>query len=322
YFKSVLIISDYERVVVILAIRIVLGTSVVCLATISNAINMAVFARQGLDSSMNLTFFSLSACNLVSALLILWMNVNASLVLFGGNLPAGLNDVVYLTGGWPTACIFRTASWITAYITAERCACVAFPLTVKRVITPFRTAGALATLAAVNVAALAPVYASAYFDRKFNAETNSTSVVLAFGSNRDFNEGVAFILHACLIATSLVLLAAFTCALIGQLERSSRWRKDTSFNVKQVETMSVKQKRTIALVIVVACVMIACYSPLVTLSVVEIFVDDFRESGTYGNIYKISWAASFVLGAVSSSVNILFYYKMSSRYRDAFRELF
>ncbi|CAL1548046.1 unnamed protein product, partial [Lymnaea stagnalis] len=295
----------------------VLATIVVLFGIAANVANSIVFYRQGLGSSMNISFFSLSLSNLFSVVALLWMNFCNTIIVEYLELYNISNDIVYLTGGWPSGCALRITSWITAYMTAERCLCVAFPLKVKTIATPL----IIKTITLGNVLALIPEYASVYYDWSFIPGKNRTVLGLAFRSNRAETKGLVFTFHAALAVTSLVALATFTFILIFQLKQRSNWRLSSLANSKQNEAISARDKRAVTLVIAVAILLIVCYSPIVSTSLGSSFAPEFSVAGRQANLFNACWSFAFLLGAISSSVNIILYYLMSSKYRLTFQRM-
>lgn len=300
----------------------VLATIVVLFGIASNVNNSVVFYRQGLGNSMNISFFSLSLSNLFSVAALLWMNFCNTIIVKYLEFYNIFNDIVYLTGGWPSGCALRITSWLTAYIAAERCICVALPLKIKNIVTPLRTVLIITAITVVNVLALVPEYASVYYDWVYSPEKNRTVLGLAFRSNRAETKGLVFTFHAALAVTSLVAVVTFTFVLILQLRQRSNWRQSSLANSKQNEAISTRDKRAVTLVISVAILLIVCYTPIVSISLGSSFAPDFSVAGRQANLFNACWSFAFLLGAISSSTKIVFYYMMSTKYRRTLKKIF
>uniref|UniRef100_A0A2C9KHS2 Uncharacterized protein n=1 Tax=Biomphalaria glabrata TaxID=6526 RepID=A0A2C9KHS2_BIOGL len=104
----------------------------------SNIINIIVFCRQGLDSTVNISFTGVAVSDLCSLVTLLWFNVCVNPLFVNSDVPMAPSEVQHLTGGFPHACFARITCWITVYITAERCLCIVSPLKIKRIITTKR----------------------------------------------------------------------------------------------------------------------------------------------------------------------------------------
>lgn len=62
--------------------------------------------------------------------------------------------------------------------------------------------------------------------------------------------------------------------------------------------------------------------PSITLCLISFLEPGFSEGGRYYNMYSGLWSIAMLMETINSSVNIFFYFKMSSKYRQKFRELF
>ncbi|CAL1543375.1 unnamed protein product, partial [Lymnaea stagnalis] len=314
--------TNFEKFIFVFVNRIILCTLIGLFGIVANVINMAVFVKQGLNNSMNISLFALSISDLLRILTVQWLNICSNPYIDQLNVPIVFTDIQYLTAGWPTGCANRITMFITAYITAERSLCLAVPLKIKRWVTPRRAVAALVVIGVINALGLVPEYASVYLDWRFNPARNRTMLSLAFGSSRPATQGVVFTIHALLIVLALTVVILFTSILVIQLRRSSKWRAVVTSKVSQNEAISNRDRKTVDLVVLVAGVMVVCYTPTVVLSLVSTFVPDFSVAGRQVNVFHATWSIGYLLGVINASVNIFIYYKMSSKYRKTFNDLF
>ncbi|KAK7005234.1 growth hormone secretagogue receptor type 1 [Biomphalaria glabrata] len=315
-------LSDYDRMIFVLVNRIVLCTIIGLFGMASNFVNICVFIQQGLGSSINKSFFAMALSDLFRITTNHWMNVCSSPFIDTIDAPFVFVDIQYLTGGWPTACANRITLFITAYITVERCLCIALPLTIKKIITPGRTIFILIAIDVLNVLGLVPEYASAYFDWKYFPSKNRTLLALAFRSSRPQMQGIAFTVHAILLVIALLTVTLFTSVLVLQLRHYSNWRHSAMRTINQKSGLTKRDQKTVKMVITIATVMVVCYAPAVVLSLVSAIVPDFSVAGSQVNLFHAMWSFGFLLGIVNASINIFIYYYMSSSYREAFNQIF
>ena len=121
-------------------------------------------------------------------------------------------------------------------------------------------------------------------------------------------------------ATSFFIVVLTTIFLVVRLRKSLEWRRETS---SQGEKSSDKETKLVRTIIAVSTIFIICFSPNVMNLFVQIIHPPFRYLDPYlGSLTIVMFSISGVFQAVSSSINIFFYYKMSSRYRKTFSETF
>ncbi|CAL1543377.1 unnamed protein product, partial [Lymnaea stagnalis] len=316
------VLSDEAGAIFILVNHVVLSSVIGVFGIGANVINMCVFLKEGLSNSTNISFFCMAISELCSLVTLLWLNV--CLNPYVGRLDDGINftDVSYLTAGWPHGCAARITSWITVYITFERCLSITLPLRIKQILTPRKTATIVAIIYVVNILSLVPEYSTVYLDWRVAAPKNKKTFGLAFRSNRPVTKGLTFAFHGAFSFSAFLCVVFFTSVLAIQLRRTARWRQQSTSDQVQMKTMSTRDQKTVIMIIMVALSLIVCYSPGVTLSAITICVAGFSVDGKEKNLFWASWSFGFMLHSVNSNVNILLYYKMSSKYRKIFKELF
>jgi hypothetical protein len=135
-------------------------------------------------------------------------------------------------------------------------------------------------------------------------------------------EGLAFFLHSILGTSSFVAVIVFTVLLVVQLKRKSKWRMTANEDKSASESASTRERKTMTMVAMIATVLIVCYTPGVALSMVTFFEPEFNIVGSFKNIFLVLWSIAFVLEAVNSSINIILYYKMSTKYKETFHQIF
>ncbi|CAL1543378.1 unnamed protein product, partial [Lymnaea stagnalis] len=316
------LLSDAVTRVLIIVNHVVLSSIVGILGTIANVINICVFVKQGLTNSMNASLFAMAVSELCSLVTLLWLNVCINPYISVVETSFVFTEILYLTAGWPHGCSARITSWITVYITAERCLSITLPLRIKRLVTPRRSAAILTLIYAVNILTLVPEYSTVYYDWKFYPARNKTMVGLAFRGNRPVTDGLTFAFHAGMSLCAFVCVIVFTSVLVNQLRRTSKWRRKSAPDQQQLGSLSTRDKKAVSLIILVALSLIVCYTPTVSLSVMSICLPGFSVVGKEANLFNAAWSFGFLFHAINSNVNIILYYKMSSKYREKFNQLF
>ncbi|KAH9505275.1 hypothetical protein Btru_059120 [Bulinus truncatus] len=310
------LVSDGTKETIVIINHVVLSSAIGLFGVGANVINMCVFVRQGLNNSMTISFFATAVSDLCSLVTLLWLNVCLNPYIDNLGLPVVFTEVQYLSAGWPHGCAARITSWITAYIAAERCLSIVFPLKIKQIITPGRTTVVILVIYVVNILTLVPEYATVFFDWNFYPSKNKTMIGLAFRSNRREAEGLVFTFHGALAVLSFVAVVVCTSVLVDKLRSSAEWRKTSTFDPVQNNNTAARDRKTMTMVILVATNLIICYTPTVSFSIASSLVPDFNVVGRQYNLFHAAWSFAFLSHSINSSVNIFFYYKMSSKYRS------
>lgn len=316
------LISDHDyRIYELVNFSIITTVISVC-GVVTNLMNIAVFYRQGFDNTMNISFLGLSISDLCSLVTMLLCNMFMSPFFRNVGARVASTEMQYLIAGLPHICFVRITSWITVFVTAERCLCITFPLKIKQMITPRRTTLVICTIYTLIILSFEPEYETCYYGWKFDITANTTVIGLLFRNNRQRVEGVTFIVFGMLGFVSFIMVIIFTLILVTQLNKKSKWRKDANLEKFQSESISSRDRKTVAMVAMIATVLIVCYTPGVIVSMATFCVPEFSVTGRYVNAYFTGWSFVVIFESFNSSVNIFLYYYMSSKYRETFHLTF
>ena len=120
--------------------------------------------------------------------------------------------------------------------------------------------------------------------------------------------------------TCFFIVVVTTILLVVRLRRNLEWRKQTA---SQSESSSSKENRVARTIIAISTIFIVCFFPNVLNLFVQIIHPPFRYMDPYlGTLTVVMFTFSGVFQAISSSINIFFYYKMSSKFKRVFSETF
>ncbi|CAL1529859.1 unnamed protein product, partial [Lymnaea stagnalis] len=316
------LLSEWYKSAFILINHVILS-SLFCLFGIGgNVINICVFVKQGLSKSMNANFFAMAVSDILETVAQLWQNVCLNPYLLRTDSIIDFDDIQYLTAGWPSLVLVRITGWITVYVTAERCLSVTFPLNIKQIVTPRRTAAILVFIYVTNIAGVIPLYFSAYFSWNFYPAQNRTKLGISFRRNKHDVESLIFSIQASLTIIAFCSVVVLTSFLIVQLNLKSKWRRTSTLEVGKSHGISSRERKAVAMVIVVASVLLICYTPAVVCSLATAITHDFSITGEQVNVFHAVWSFAFLFHSMNSSVAVILYYKMSSKYRETFRDIF
>ncbi|CAG5114702.1 unnamed protein product, partial [Candidula unifasciata] len=121
-------VSDEFRVIFQWICFTVVCQSIDIFGTVTNIINSVCFIKQGFKDPINVTLIGLSISDLGCLVTLIWLNICFTPSFQQADLPFDPTGILYLTAGWPHVIFTRVTSWITAFITLERCLCIALPL--------------------------------------------------------------------------------------------------------------------------------------------------------------------------------------------------
>ncbi|KAK7005230.1 growth hormone secretagogue receptor type 1 [Biomphalaria glabrata] len=276
---------------------VVVCTGLGLLSLVANIINLFVFAKQGLNNSINISLFCIALSDLIKVVSIEWMAVCWNPYVHELGAPVIFTDLLYLTAGWPTGCAHNIAIFITAYITLERYLCIVTPLKIKDIITPRRTVVVIICIKCMCISYLVPEYAYVYYDWNFYPALNKTMLGMAFRQEARDLKGLTFLIQAILIVFGLISVGLFSFLLISELKKQSTWRK-LHTNCEQVKKkrISSRDRKSSVLIAVIAVVMVIVDVPLVTISMVQTFVQDFSAYGKQVNLFYVAWSFEFIVG--------------------------
>lgn len=285
----------------------------------TNIVNMIVFIKQGFTTTINISFFALAVSDFLCILTTEWYGIALNPYLEKADIPFIPKEVQYLSGGWLHVCFGRITSWITVFITAERCLGVALPLKVKQIVTLRRTKIAMISIFAVNLAMLLPEYSIAYLDWKFVPEKNKTLFGLNYRSFKNSAFGLVFAMTSASGILSFLAVIVLTTFLVTRLAQKSQWRKKaTGGNTDN----SSRDKKTMKMIVLIASVLIICYIPGTAVSLASAFEPELMIDHKFAETFFGFWSIAFVFDVLNSSVNLILYYKMSTKFRQTFNELF
>ncbi|XP_059140930.1 tachykinin-like peptides receptor 86C [Physella acuta] len=320
YYK---ITSDEAKIVLEIVFFFFFSGVISVCGTVANVINIVVFLKQGFSDAVNISLLGLAVADLGSLLTLIWMSVCFSPWFHYSDIPLDAKDIQYLTAGWPHVCFARITSWITAFITFERCLCIALPLKVKHIITPRRTFYTVFGIFLLMFACVTPVFCVISIGPKYFAERNRTVLGLVYATGGPDVENISFSITVIAQLTSFVLVILCTIILIHNLLLKSRWRQTATSDQNNKNSLSTRDKRVVVMVTSISSIFIACFLPsAVNLILMIHFSPDYSVVGREQNTFLVSWSILNTLEATSSTVNILVYYHMSSKFRLYFWQLF
>ncbi|KAK0051134.1 cannabinoid receptor 1 [Biomphalaria pfeifferi] len=276
----------------------------------------------GLRKSVNMSLFAMSLSDLIGLTFQIWHNFCQNPYLENTDIPVDFMTVQILTAGCPNIAVSRITCWITMYITAERCLSVLVPFKVQRILTFRRTLIILILIYSINLSFFLPIYAADYLSWKYFPSQNMTKIGIYRWDNIATINVLLDMSHLTLSVIAFVFVVAFTSILVVIMKKSSKWRATVTFSKHQNEAQPRRENKTIGMVVMVATVLIVCYTPGVTCSLIRTVSPEFNLFAQQVHLYHVIWSFCFLFHSINSSLNVIVYYKKSSKYRKTFHELF
>ncbi|XP_059139923.1 uracil nucleotide/cysteinyl leukotriene receptor-like [Physella acuta] len=313
-------ISDDARKVVQTVFFVAINGATGFLGSVANVINIVVFVKQGFSDTVNISLLGLAVSDLGSLVTLVWESITLNPFFLNADVPFRQNDIRYLTAAIPHSIFVRIAWCITAFLTLERCLCIAMPLKVKQIITAKRTLLINLTIFTLIFLGMCPIFVCRWIGPEFAPERNKTIFVTLFSCDKVTVENIAFTFNVVAQFSSFIIDLLCTVIIIHTLQVKSKWRNETTSTSKT--GLATRDKKVIKMIALISTIFIVCSMPSCVNYVVVVNRLEYNDASVYRNVYTVSWAVIVALEAINSSVNIFVYYNMSGKYKAAFDDIF
>lgn len=312
------LIDDDTAHVLMMVLQVAVTGTLAVGGMVTNTINIVVFIKMGLNDAVNISLLGLAVSDMCSLIFSFWEAICFN-PWFEDGAPIVYTEIEYITGCWPHICFVRVASYITAFVTLERCLCIAMPLKVKSIITKTRTKVVIVAIFVIVSVTSAPEYYVNQVVWKFYPEKNRTMLGIVFVEDRLKFEGVTLIMNN-IIMQLFAFIAVVTCTviLVIELNRKAKWRQQTA----KGDNTSSKDKKVIKMITFISTIFIGSNLPCCVIFVAMAATPRLHPTGVNYNMLYIIWAIVYVMESINSSVNIVVYLNMSSKYRTVFYKTF
>ncbi|XP_012945965.2 adenosine receptor A1-like [Aplysia californica] len=260
-----------------------------------------------------------------SLLTMIWLSICLNPLFYHNELPFDPRDIMHVTAGMPHIIFVKIATFVTAFITFERCLCIVVPLKVKTIITPRRTKIIIISIYVVIAVLMTPLFLGNRLEWVFDFTRNVTILKTTFTAERDMLDAITFLIPGVFATTSsFIFVICCTIILTVKLNSKTKWRQVTAAkSARPAEGVGVKDQKVVKMVTFIAVIFIVCTLPSTLLFLYMMIDPSFRiDDRVYRNLYRALWSSSYLIETINSSVNIFVYLKMSSKYRAVFMETF
>ncbi|CAG5119117.1 unnamed protein product [Candidula unifasciata] len=294
---------------------------VVCfLGILTNILNIITFSKQGVRDTVNISLLGLATSDLGSQITLFYTNISFLPAFLELDLPFVSSDVTYVSA-WSHVVFTRISTWITAYITLERCLCVTAPLKVKNWFTPKRTVLYVIFVYVFMLASVTPIFYTARPAKIFYPLNNKTLIGISFLEDRNTIETVAFMTNNTIPTLAFCLVTICTAILVTNLQRKSKWRLQSS-NSNSTNVISDRDKKVVKMVVLISAIFIICYLPGTAVFVYMLLDPEVRIDGVQKNLLLAVFSVLFHLESINAGVNIFIYLSMSSKFKVTFMNMF
>ncbi|KAH9490710.1 hypothetical protein Btru_032849 [Bulinus truncatus] len=312
---------SYEVREIVVTSNIFFGEIVGLLGIVANVVNVVVFSRMGFGDTVNISLTALAVSDIGALVTLQWFNVIVNPWFLSLDLPFLPLEIQSLTAGYPHNYFVKVTGFITAFVAFERCLCVTLPFKVRRLITKNLALVFNVTVFFVIALTMFPVYYTAYYDWKFDLKLNKTVLGIFYTPNINDVLGPSLFLTnfaVPLIAFSVIIICNIVIGF--RLKRAAIWRQATSGAAMMTATpgaeVSLKEKKMVVMIVTVSVIFIVCFIPSSALLTARAIVPQLSISGVYSNINWIVATCALEMETVNSSITIVVYYRMSTKYRE------
>ena len=248
--------------------------------------------------------------------------------------PSQFSDFV---GRLPNMVFSRTTALVTAWISLERCLCVALPTKVKVIITRRVTTVMLAAIFIICVSPMVLIYVAHRLQWQFNRQINSTILMVVqdddtrLSGSGDIDRFLYGVIYPML---SLASVSICTAILVVKLKENARWREVNAPGamVKATGTSAVtvrhakhvlqplKEKRITKVVVMVTGLFLVLSLPMSANVLASAVLPGYSASGTLRYLFLVNGMVCVLLTQLNSSLNIIIFAISGQKFRDLLLE--
>ncbi|XP_059168541.1 neuropeptides capa receptor-like [Physella acuta] len=309
---------------VVMGLCAVVNEALGILGIVANIVNILVFYRQGYDDSVNITLTALAVSDIGSLLTLQIFNIMINPWFMTLDIDVYVITFVELVSFYPHNYFIRVCGFITAFASFERCLCVVVPLKVKQIITKRVSIATNIFIFLFLCLNLVPIYYVTYLGWTFMPIFNKTILIGMNKMDPYIVFGISYYFTDLFIPYFSFFVIILCNIIIGiQLNRRALWRSSIATTSKATsESFPSKEKKLVLMLQLVAVVFIVCLIPQSAVLTTISFVPELSILGNYFDVALLCTFISNFTETITSSVNLIIYYKMSSRYRNTFHASF
>ncbi|GFO49587.1 chemosensory receptor a [Plakobranchus ocellatus] len=337
-------ISNDVRFLFEVAVMLVGNGTMSIVGIVGNCINLVVFAKSGFKETVNM-LFGLAFADLLSLLTVFWCCVCYALGMVDPpDLPFDPLAFWYVTAAWPHLVCTRLTCWVTALVAVERCLCV------KYLVTPKRIACILVAIFTLLPSSYIPIFCVHTMKEAFDPEVNRTRIVAAFARNRYHVVQVSYYINDVALPTlSIAIVLVCTFTMTRALSSSAKWKQDRVHTVSHVVSVTdssnilnsagsgsggrkamgnkpqqavMKEVRVAKMVQFISAMFVVCFSPCVLLLYIRFGYPEIGMWREQHNMYVCLYGVVFFMEISNSSLNFFVYLHFNTNFKKTFDNIF
>ncbi|KAI8791451.1 type-1B angiotensin II receptor [Biomphalaria glabrata] len=321
------------------------------LGIFGNTINILTFISMGIKDGFSLSMTLLAGMEIFHLIIIFLRSVAYAFFIveyathFITWFPVEPFGIYFYIGH--VARIFYSMAVVnTTFLSFARCMCVSRPLHFKDMFMATKSAVIVCLIIATTVGSYIPMLLTMSMTLQFDPQVKYTRFRLYLTPAREQVGAITWIVRNAVLPVS-TLVAIVSCVIymskrlmdsalfrlqsqsFHQTIQSPNYSKEKTSstdtlvsnlasNETKVQDMAGKERRAIQQMVVMSIVVIACEVPEILISLASVLVPTFAFLKPLNNIYLAVIGLNHVFQSINSSVNIIIYWKYSSRYRQNF----
>lgn len=313
------LVSDEEMELILLVISCIIRGTVTFFGIIFNIINIIVFVNLGLQDTTNILFLSIAVADIGGLVTLLLGSICQNPPMFEVFYKVDMAEILFLASAWPHYYFARVSAILTCQLTVERYLCIAYPLSVRRLIRPHRVVTSIVAVYGITLISVVPVFASSHLGYEFSYTKNTTIYGLILSPHTINTIQVMNLLNNSIQIIVFCIVALTTTKLVHKLSAMSKWRKA---NASAANNVSSRDKKVTRMVISNAVSFIVSSIPILAIRFTSTFSSGLLRSEYYRNLMTVLAAAAFLTQTVHSTIRIFVYITTSSNYRRSIGTLF
>lgn len=320
----------YVKTYIHIAFTILLST----LGTIANIINIIVYCSNGFKDSVNITFVTLSVWDLNVCVFTLLHSVCFIIDIYFPITQVKTMHILYVYIAYTKGFMYVLSTLVTVHLSVERCVCMTFPFKVKDILTTPRVILVNLIITMFGLGCYCPAWATQGLIWSTDPGTNMTRLVLWVSANRRYVDLFIDTFNGIVILLlSQLLISLSAWFMIQSMNKSTKFRqqavsvqKPESYrevsSMNNVKVMTNKDVKLTKVVITLSLIFFVCNLPVLIVAFLRALMPEIDVGKSQHNLYGVLYIIVYLFGIINSSVNIIVYHQVSTRYRREFRKLF
>ncbi|KAK7002711.1 hypothetical protein BgiMline_004114 [Biomphalaria glabrata] len=341
-----LIVTGYMRTVIEIAFDLCICATLSLVGVVTNILDLAVFARQGYKTTVNISMSFIAFFDLVKSLSGLAHRLYGPLLLYDAALAKTWENYTRGSLAFVQTFAVYTCSVLAGYVAVERCLCVLIPFSVKTLLTPRVTWVAMATISIVTNGSFWVVYAFYDYGWDWSPTFNATIGIFKYSEfywrNLDLVVTYYNVMGIVWPFTSLVIIFVSTVVITYQLRKSSQFRNTSKATSKiplnaystsseknesitfesNTSRLSPRDKQVVKMLLAIIVIYIIALLPRIILFIAKCFEPELYFFKKYHNLFFVLAYSLFILDFINSTVNFFIYIAMSSQFRATLMDMF